>query len=333
MTTSTETHPTTSDDRLGSRRSVDVVIPAYNEEECLPELARRLTLVFDAESAYDWRAIIVENGSTDRSWQVLQEIAASDERFTIVRLSRNFHMDGGLTAGLEFATADAVVFMAADLQDPPEVIPEFLRHWEAGVHNVYGLVTERQGTGPLRRFNSQAFYWLANRLTSGRMPRNVSDFRLMDRRLYETLRRMDERNRFMRGLAAWAGFESIGVPVPRAPRYGGSSKAYSFAVFGFAMRAIFAHTYLPLRVITVIGVLLSFASAVSFVVLFVVWETRGVPFAGFGTLVSLGLLSFGILTVMLGVIAEYLGLIYEEVKRRPNFIVQETIGLPGPARQ
>ena len=242
-------------------------------------------------------------------------------------------MDGGLTAGLEFATADAVVFMAADLQDPPEVIPEFLRHWEAGVHNVYGLVTERRGTGPLRRFNSQAFYWLANKLTSGRMPRNVSDFRLMDRRLYETLRGMDERNRFMRGLAAWAGFESIGVPVPRAPRYGGSSKAYSFAVFGFAVRAIFAHTYLPLRIITVIGVLFSFASAVAFVVLFVIWETRGVPFAGFGSLVSLGLFSFGMLTVMLGVIAEYLGLIYEEVKRRPNFIVQETIGLPGPPRR
>ena len=333
MTGATETHSKPSDGRPGSRRSVDVVIPAYNEEECLPELARRLAEVFEAEPAYDWRAIIVENGSTDSSWQILQEIAAKDERFTIIRLSRNFRMDGGLTAGLEFATADAVVFMASDLQDPPEVIPEFLRHWEDGVHNVYGLVTERQGTGLLRRFNSQAFYWLANRLTSGRMPRNVSDFRLMDRRLYEALRGMDERNRFMRGLAAWAGFESIGVPVPRPPRYGGSSKALSLPVFGFAMRAIFAHTYLPLRVITVIGVLFSFASAVAFVVLFVIWETNGVPFAGFGSLVSLGLFSFGMLTVMLGVIAEYLGLIYEEVKRRPNFIVQETIGIPEPPRR
>jgi glycosyltransferase involved in cell wall biosynthesis len=327
--TSTETSPTPTGDAPRSRRSVDVVIPAYNEEDCLEELARRLAEVFEAEPGYDWRAIIVENGSTDRSWEILQEIAARNERFTVVRLSRNFHMDGGLTAGLEYATADAVVFMAGDLQDPPEVIPEFLRLWEKGYHNVYGLVTERQGTGPLRRFNSQAFYWLANKLTSGRMPRNVSDFRLMDRKLYETLRRMDERNRFMRGLAAWVGFESIGVPVLRPPRYGGSSKAFSLAVFGFAMRAIFAHTYLPLRLITVFGVLFSFASAVAFVVLFVIWETRGVPFAGFGSIVTLGLFSFGILTVMLGVIAEYLGLIYEEVKRRPNFIVQETIGLPG----
>jgi dolichol-phosphate mannosyltransferase len=316
-----------------SRRSLDVVIPAYNEEECLPELARRLAEIFESERGYDWRAIVVENGSTDRTWDVLREIAARDERFTVVRLSRNFHMDGGLTAGLDFATADAVVFMAADLQDPPEAIPQFLRLWEQGVDNVYGLVTERQGTSFLRRFNSQAFYWLANRLTTDRLPRNVSDFRLMDRRLYETLRGLDERNRFMRGLVAWAGFESTGVPVPREPRYAGESKAYSVPVLGFAMRAIFAHTYLPLRVISIFGVFASLASAVAFVVLFVIWETRGVPFAGFGSLVSLGLLSFGILTTMLGVIAEYLGLIYEEVKRRPNFVVRETVGIPGPARR
>lgn len=316
-----------------TRRSVDVVIPAYNEEQCLPELARRLAEVFDAEAAYDWRAIIVENGSTDGSWQALQQIATRDPRFAIVRLSRNFHMDGGLTAGLEFATGDAVVFMAADLQDPPEVIPQFLRLWEQGAENVYGLVVERQGTSFLRRLNSQAFYWLANRLTAGRMPRNVSDFRLMDRRLYETLRALDERNRFMRGLVAWAGFESAGVPVPRPPRYAGDSKAYSLPVLGFAMRAIFAHTYLPLRVISIFGVLASIASAIAFVVLFIVWETQGVPFAGFGSLVALGLLTFGILTTMLGVIAEYLGLIYEEVKRRPNFVVRETVGLPEGAQR
>jgi dolichol-phosphate mannosyltransferase len=310
------------------RRSVDVIIPAYNEEECIEELGRRLGALFDLESAYDWRAIVVENGSIDRTWELLQEVCEQDRRFTVVRLSRNFHMDGGLTAGLAYATADAVVFMAADLQDPPEAISEFLRHWEAGAHNVYGLVTERKGTGPLRRFNSQAFYWIANRATSGRMPRNASDFRLMDRRLYETVRRLDERNRFMRGLVSWAGFESVAVPVPRPPRYAGSSKAYSLPVIGLAMRAIFAHTYFPLRVISIVGVFFSVATAIAFVVLAIIWETQGVPFAGFGSLVSLGLFGFGILTVMLGVIAEYLGLIYEEVKRRPNFVVQETIGIP-----
>jgi len=315
------------------RRSIDVVVPAYNEEDCLEELARRLTRLFDLESAYDWRAIIVENGSGDRTWDILRVIASNDTRFTVVRLSRNFHMDGGLTAGLEFATADAVVFMAADLQDPPEAIHEFIRRWEEGAHNVYGLVTERQGTSALRRFNSQAFYWVANRLTAGRMPRNASDFRLMDRELYETLRRLDERNRFMRGLVSWAGFESAAVPVPRPPRFAGSSKAYSLPVFGLAVRAIFAHTYLPLRVISVAGIGFSIIAAFSCLVLSVIWLTSGVPFAGFGSLVSLGLLSFGVLTTMLGVIAEYLSLIYEEVKGRPNFVVRETIGFRDSAQE
>jgi dolichol-phosphate mannosyltransferase len=322
--TDSEAHP-------GSRRSIDVIVPAYNEEECIDELVARLTRLFDLESTYDWRAIIVENGSSDRTWELAEKACRSDPRFSAVRLSRNFHMDGGLTAGLEFATGDAVVFMAADLQDPPEAISDFLPHWESGVHNVYGLVTERQGTSALRRFNSQAFYWIANKITAGRMPRNASDFRLMDRRLYETLRNLDERNRFMRGLVAWAGFDSAPVPVARPPRYAGSSKAYSLPVFGLAMRALFAHTYIPLRIITVVGMIFSLGAAIAFVVLFVIWETQGVPFAGFGSIVSLGLFGFGVLTVMLGVISEYLGLIYEEVKRRPNYVVQETVGFPGSA--
>ena len=141
------TPPDENDHDSADRRSIDVIIPAYNEEECVEELARRLEILFDLESGYDWRAIIVENGSVDRTWELLQGIAASDERFTVVRLSRNFHMDGGLTAGLDYASADAVVFMTADLQDPPEAISEFVRVWETGVHNVYGLVTERQGHG------------------------------------------------------------------------------------------------------------------------------------------------------------------------------------------
>jgi polyisoprenyl-phosphate glycosyltransferase len=311
-----------------SRRRIDVIVPAYNEEECLEELVSRLQVLFDAEAEYEWRAIIVENGSTDMSWPILKKLSKDDDRITVVRLSRNFHMDGGLTAGLDFATGDAVVFMTADLQDPPEAIPAFVRAWEAGAHNVYGLVTERQGTSWLRRMNSQAFYWLANRLTAGRMPKNASDFRLMDRALYETLRELDERNRFMRGLVSWAGFESTAVPVPRPPRFAGSSKAYSLPVFGMAVRAILAHTYLPLRVISLGGIAFSLLAGLSFVICAALWIVRGVPFAGFGTLVSLALLGFGVLTTMLGTIAEYMSLIYEEVKGRPNFVVRETVGLP-----
>lgn len=313
---------------LEGRRSIDIVIPAYNEELCLDELARRLGAMFDSEPDYIFRAIIVENGSHDRSWPILQAIAEADERFVAVRLSRNFHMDGGLTAGLEFAEADAVVFMTADLQDPPEAIPEFIRKWEEGYDNVYGLVTKREGTGPIRKMNSQLFYWTANRMTSVRLPRNASDFRLMDRELYETLRSLDERNRFMRGLVAWAGFTSAAVEVPREPRFAGESKAYSIPVIGFAIRGILAHSYFPLRMISIFGLVAAFTSLIAFLVLAVLWFTKGVPFAGFGSLVSILLFGFAILTTMLGVMSEYLSLIYEEVKGRPNFVVREVLNVP-----
>ncbi|MDP3208772.1 MAG: glycosyltransferase family 2 protein [Rhodoglobus sp.] len=311
-------------------KSVDVIIPAFNEEECVEELTRRLGLLFDAEKKYKWRAIIVENGSKDRTWPLLQEITEADPRITVVRLSRNFGMDGGLTAGLAFAVADAVVFMTADLQDPPEAISLFLREWEKGADNVYGLVTERQGTSLMRRLNSRAFYAVANSLTKGRLTKNASDFRLMDRRLYEALRELSERNRFMRGLVAWAGFESVAVPVPRPPRFGGKSKAYSWTVIDLAMRAIFAHSYVPIRAISILGFLAAVGAVVAFIVMAIFWLTLGVPFPGFGTIVSLVLLVFGSLTLILGVIAEYIALIYEEVKGRPNFIVWDTIGVVPP---
>lgn len=311
-------------------KSIDVIIPAYNEEDCIEELGRRLVLLFDTESEYTWRAIIVENGSKDQTWPLLQKVTAADPRISVVRLSRNFGMDGGLTAGLAFATGDAVVFMTADLQDPPEAISLFLREWEKGADNVYGLVTERQGTSLMRRLNSRAFYAVANSLTKGRLTKNASDFRLMDRRLYEALRELNERNRFMRGLVAWAGFQSVAVPVPRPPRFGGKSKAYSWTVIDLAMRAIFAHSYVPIRAISILGFLAAVGAIIAFVVMAIIWLTTGVPFPGFGTIVSLVLLVFGCLTLILGVIAEYIALIYEEVKGRPNFIVWDTIGIVPP---
>jgi len=313
-----------------AKKSIDIVIPAYNEEDCIEELATRLGALFDLEKDYNWRAIIVENGSRDRTWELLQKVSAIDPRITVIRLSRNFGMDGGLTAGLAFATGDATVFMTADLQDPPEAISQFVREWEKGADNVYGIVTERQGSSWLRRLNSRAFYALANSLTNGRIRKNASDFRLMDRRLYESLRELNERNRFMRGLVAWAGFESVGVPVPRPPRFGGASKAYSWTVLDLAMRGIFAHSYVPIRAIGVLGFLAAVGAVIAFIVMAIVWLTTGVPFPGYGTIVSLVLLVFGALTLILGVIAEYIALIYEEVKGRPNFIVRDTVGVLPP---
>lgn len=314
-------------------KTIDVIIPAYNEEDCIQELATRLGALFDLEDTYNWRAIIVENGSRDRTWELLQKVAVDDPRISVVRLSRNFGMDGGLTAGLAFATGDAAVFMTADLQDPPEAISDFLREWENGADNVYGIVTERQGTSLMRRLNSKAFYALANSMTKGRLTKNASDFRLMDKRLYEAVRELNERNRFMRGLVAWAGFSSVGVPVPRPPRFGGKSKAYSWTVLDLALRAIFAHSYVPIRAIGILGFLSAAGAVVTFVVMAITWLVTQVPFPGFGTIVSLILLVFGALALILGVIAEYIALIYEEVKGRPNFVVWDTVGLIAPPRE
>ena len=309
------------------KKLISLIIPAYNEEDCVEELARRLKEVFNNEIKYNFEVVIIENGSIDSTWEKLQKIAENDPRFKILQLSRNFRMDGGLTAGLDFVSGDACVLMTADLQDPPELIPTFLRKWEEGWENIYGIVTKREGTGPIRTFNSKAFYWLAGKLTDGKIPRNASDFRLVDKKVYETVRNLQERNRFVRGLFAWVGFKSIGVPMERPPRFGGVSNAHTFKVLDLAFKGIFAHSYKPLRLITVFGISLSFLSIVSLIPLSIVWVTKGVPFAGFGTVISVFVLLIGLLAFMLGIISEYVGLIYEESKARPNYIVSRRINL------
>jgi glycosyltransferase involved in cell wall biosynthesis len=311
-----------------NKKLISIIIPAYNEEECVDELAHRLQQLFLVEKNYSFEVLIIENGSTDQTWEKLKNIAEQDARFIVLQLSRNFRMDGGLTAGLDFVRGDACVLMTADLQDPPELISEFLRKWEMGWENVYGVLTKREGTGPVRTLNSKLFYWLAGKLTDGNLPKNASDFRLVDKKVYESVRGMSERNRFVRGLFAWVGFKSIGIPMERPPRFGGVSNAHTFKVIDLAFKGIFANSYKPLRFITVFGLALSFISIISIIPLAFLWIFLGVPFAGFGTLVSLFLLILGFLSLMLGILSEYVGLIYEEVKARPNFIVS-TIYPPG----
>jgi polyisoprenyl-phosphate glycosyltransferase len=308
-----------------TQKIISIVIPAYNESDCVDELAQRLKKVMDGEVNYEFEVIVVENGSTDDTFEKLKIIHEGDSRFKVLKLARNFRMDGGLTAGLSAIRGDACVLMTADLQDPPEMIPSFIRKWEQGFENIYGIVTQRTGTGPIRTLNSRGFYWLAHKLSDNPMPKNASDFRLLDRKVYEAVSMMQERNRFFRGLVAWVGFKSVGVEMKRPPRFAGKSKAYSSVVIDLAFKGVFAHSYKPLRIITVAGIATSFASAVTLIVFLFRWILIGVPFGGFGTIVSLLLLAFGLLTFMLGLIAEYVGLIYEEVKARPNFIVDKFI--------
>ena len=308
-------------------KSISVVIPAYNEADCLPELFARLKSLMDSNSNYGWQVLIIENGSTDTSWQILQEMNNQDSRFKALRLSRNFRMDGGLTAGLDYIDSDACVLMTADLQDPPELIPEFIKKWEEGYENIYGVVEERKGTNLIRRFNSIMFYKVAGKLSDGSIPENASDFRLVDKKVYKQVRLMTERNRFVRGLFAWVGFKSIGVPMIREPRYAGVSNAHTFKVIELALKGIFAHSYKPLRFISIFGFLISGIAIFALIPMAYFWFKFGVPFAGFGSLAALIMAGFGFQALMLGIVSEYLGLIYEESKSRPNFIVSEELGI------
>ena len=243
----------------------------------------------------------------------------------MIKLSRNFRMDGGLTAGLEFVTGDACVLMTADLQDPPEMISVFLRKWEEGYENIYGVVEKRIGTNILRRINSKLFYLFANKLSGNAIPENASDFRLVDKKVYLAVKGMTEKNRFIRGLFAWAGFKSIGIPMERPPRFAGVSNASTGKVIDLALKGIFSHSYKPLRLISLIGFIVSLIAIISLFPLTWFWLVAGVPFAGFGSMAALIIGSFGFQALMMGVMSEYIALIYEESKNRPNFIVSETL--------
>jgi dolichol-phosphate mannosyltransferase len=311
----------------GMKKKVSVIIPAYNEEACIQELESRLNAIIKIENKYDWEVIVIENGSTDSTWEKLKVIAKNNELFKVVKLSRNFRMDGGLTAGLEYVTGDACVLMTADLQDPPEMISVFLRKWEEGYENIYGVVKKRIGTNILRRVNSKLFYWFANKLSGNAIPENASDFRLVDKKVYLAVKGMTEKNRFIRGLFAWAGFNSIGVDMERPPRFAGVSNASTGKVIDLALKGIFSHSYKPLRLISLIGFLVSLLAIISLVPLTWFWLVAGVPFAGFGSMAALIIGSFGFQALMMGVMSEYIALIYEESKNRPNFIVSESLGI------
>jgi glycosyltransferase involved in cell wall biosynthesis len=312
---------------MADRKLVSIVTPLYNEQENVDELARRLQAVFAANPQCDFEVIAVENGSSDSTFDKLMAVRDKDPRFKILRLARNFRMDGGLTAGLRFVKGDAAVVMTADLQDPPELITDFIAKWEAGYDNVYMVVTRREGTGPIRRMNSQIFYWLVNVLTGGTFPKNVSDFRLVDRKVVDTFNSMDERNRMVRGMFYWVGFRGIGIPHERPPRFAGESKADTLKVLELAVKGILSFSTVPLRLITYAGVALSVLSFALLVYEVIRAFVSGVPFAGFGTIMTVMLLMFGFLFTMLGLIAEYIGMIFDEVKQRPNFIVMDEVGL------
>lgn len=307
------------------KKTISVIVPAYNEEDCIDELIHRCKSVFDSQPKYFFELILIENGSKDKTWEKIKHNAALDQRIRGVKLSRNFGMDGGLTAGLSLVKTDACIFMTADLQDPPEFIPLFIEKWEMGFENIYGIIKSRKKTNIFRKINSQLFYFLASILSNRSIPKNVSDFRLLDKKVYQALLELNEKNRFMRGLSAWVGFNSIGISLERPPRFAGESKALTLRTIDFAIRGILAYSYVPLRLIFLFGILF-FATNFLIMILVIINSLLGI-FEVSDIFLAGSLISFliSILFLFVGFLSEYIGLIYEETKSRSTFIIQEIL--------
>ena len=308
------------------KKLISVVIPAYNEEAVLDELEKRLKEVMATSSNYDFEIIIVENGSWDSSFEKLIRINKEDSRFKIVQMSRNFGCDGAITAGLKYAKGDAAVIMNADLQDPPEMIPEFIKKWEDGYEIVYGIIQKRIGVTFTRKILSSIAYKIIYHLSNKMIPTNVSDFRLIDKKVYTIVNKMEERNKFLRGIIAWTGFKQIGIPFDRPPRFAGGPSANFFAVFKVAINGIFSFSYFPLRAVSVLGIVVSASAFIMGIIEIYLFLRYGMVVHGFTTTIIVILFLFGTLFFILGIIGEYIARIYDEVKQRPNFIVKNEIG-------
>jgi polyisoprenyl-phosphate glycosyltransferase len=310
----------------GLLKNIDIVTSAYNEEECLPELFRRLRGVFALEAQYSFRVLIADNGSIDNTWNIISEEAAKDPRILGFRMSRNFSLDAAFTNGLDNATGEAAIIMTSDLQDPPEIIPELLRKYEKGFDQVVVKIVSRKSVPFIRRMLSKMFYRIANRMTSGLLPESVSDFRLVSRKTYIAIRSLRESHRFLRGLSAWVGFTTGVIEIARPPRFAGQSNWLGLSlikVTSQASKSLLAYSAKPLAWVSAIGLLLSAGTTVVIFVLSVFWLIRGVPFPGYGSLIGVMFVGFSIIMLCIGVLAQYMGLIYEEVKQRPLYVVSE----------
>jgi len=302
--------------------SVVAIASAFNEASNLPQLIEEFDRVRTRTTNHTLRLVVVNNGSTDQTKSVLAQLQRDRPWLGSIELIRNFRMSGALLAGLNTVEADAYILMAADLQDHPDVIPDLLPPWAQGYSVVNVVVTQRKGSTLTRRLFTKFFYALANFLSRGGLERNVSDFRLVDRKVRDELLRLPEQKKFLRGTISWLGFPTYELEKSRPPRHSGTSKAGTKAMFDLAIRGIIYSTAAPLRFSATLGITASIVSLLAFVFFTVRALFFGVPFDGFGTIVSLIALCFSFQLLILGIIGEYLFVVFEESRARPSFIVR-----------
>ena len=307
-----------------------VVVPVYNEVENLPELYRRVQAVM-TQLGEPWELVLVDDGSRDGSTDLIRELHAQDpEHVRAVIFARNFGHQIAVTAGLDYARGRAVVIMDADLQDPPEVIPRLVEQWRAGYQVVYAVRAARAGETWFKKTTAALFYRLIRRITNVDIPVDTGDFRLMDRRVVEVVRRMRERHRFLRGMVAWVGFRQTGVPYQRAPRFAGETKYPLRKMLKFALDAITGFSYFPLQLATYMGFISAGLAIVAIPVVAVARMTGSQAFYGQATTLIAVLFLGGVQLVSLGILGEYIGRVYDEIKGRPLYVVAEAPEEPPP---
>jgi glycosyltransferase involved in cell wall biosynthesis len=303
-----------------AKPTLSVVIPVFEEEANLPVLYQRLVAVLE-EIEPDFELVFVDDGSQDRSIEIMSALSEQDERLTIIELARNFGHQVAISAGLDYAQGQAVIIMDADLQDPPEVLPQFIDKWREGHEVVYAIRTHRQES-PLKRLAYAAFYRILQRIASIEIPLDAGDFCIMDRRVVDILMNMPERNRFVRGIRSWVGLDQVGLAYERQARRSGRPKFTFTRLIYLALDGLVSFSFIPLRAITLLGFFVSTISILLALAYTIKKLTSGLSPPGFATTIVAIFFLAGIQLITLGVIGEYIGRIFEEVKHRPLYVVR-----------
>lgn len=302
-----------------------VVIPMYNEEAVIGETYKRLKKVMEGlGQAYE--LIFINDGSRDRSAHLVYELSHTDSTIRLLDFSRNFGHQAAVMAGLEYASGAYVVIIDADLQDPPEVIPEMIQKWKEGYEVVYGKRLKRKGDTPFKKATAFLFYRFLRAMTNNDIPMDTGDFRLIDRKVCDVMKNLQEKNKYIRGLVSWIGFRQIPVEYNREERWAGKSKYPLKKMLRFAMDAITSFSYKPLKLATYLGFLLSLSGFIYLLVVIYQRLFTHTTISGWTSIVVINLFFNGIVLIILGIIGEYIGRIYEEAKNRPSYIIREKIG-------
>jgi glycosyltransferase involved in cell wall biosynthesis len=306
-------------------KTISLVVPMYNEADSIEAFFGSLIPVLD-QIDEEYEIICVNDGSSDNTLELIKKMSQINRRIKAIDLSRNFGKESALTAGLHFATGDAVIPLDSDLQDPPELIPALIDKWHEGYRVVQCIRADRRNDSFLKRFTAGWFYQLSHKLSDVPIPANAGDFRLMDRQVVEALKNMPERTRFMKGIFAWLGYDQAQVSYIRPPRYNGTSKWNYWKLWNFALEGIFSFTTLPLRIWTYLGFFL--AAAAAFYITFIIFKVliMGIDVPGYASTLVLLLFFSGLNMIGLGILGEYVGRIFTEVKRRPLYLIKQTIG-------